>query len=159
MRGVSEVVTTSALVLISVALLAIVLPWAWNVTVDVTSSLTGVSEVKQRALLADVYFVLPSALNPYNTDQLVFVLNSGKIPLTNARIRMLDTNLNIYDLNFFVLRRDGTSVGDRTSPVQVVGVFHPGDLMVGIVPAKDSYLGYHFLFQSEEYSEVAKVGG
>ncbi len=159
MKGVSTVITTSALILITVALLALILPWAWNLIVQTTNTLTGNTQTKQRAILGDVYFVLPSALNPSKTNQLVFVLNSGYIALTNARIKMLDTNLDVFDINFFVLRRDGTNVGDRTNPVQVVDVFYPGDVIVGILPAEDNYLGYQFVFQSREYSEAVKVGG
>ena len=159
MRGVSTVITTTALILIAVTLMALVLPWAWNLVVQTTNTLTGNSQSKQKAILSDVYFVLPSALNPNRTEQIVLVLNSGYLALTDARLKMLDTNFDVYDLNFFVIRRDGALVGDRQHTVTVVSVFYPGDLMVGIVPAEDNYLGYHFIFQSREYSEAVEVGG
>ncbi len=155
MRGVSNVLTTSALLLISIVLLVLILPWAWNAMTQVVDTLTRGSLTQTYTVLADVYFIPPPAENPNLATQIAFVFNSGEVDLTDVRVKMLDNNFNTYDLNIFVIRRDG-----GTSPKsQVVSLFRPGDVLVVEVPPMDSYLGFQFIFQSKEYSEVYEVGG
>jgi len=153
-KGVSVTITTMALVLLSLALLAVVLPWLWGATVSLLDAIGNATFIQSNFVAADVYIIPPPVSNPYGTDQVTFVFNSGDITLTNVRVLLVDQALNVTELNLSLLRRDGTVVDSGS----VVPEFRPGELIVAKVPAAPSYEGYHVLVQSREYTESLTVG-
>ena len=155
MKGISNVITTSTLLLIAIALLVLVLPWAWSSISQALDVLTEQSNAKTNAVLSDVYIIPPPAMNPLEDNQIAFVFNSGSITLTNVGVKMITPDMNMEDLQFKVIKRDG-SEGDWT---YTLNSFMPGDVLIVRVPAEKNYIGYQFLIQSREYSEIYQVGG
>jgi hypothetical protein len=154
-KGISNVVTTSTLILIAVALLVLVLPWAWSSITQTLDVLTAQSNAKSYAVLSDVYIIPPPAMNPKDVNQVAFVFNSGSSILTKVGVKMISPDMNMEDLEFYVIKRDG-SEGSWT---YTLNSFMPGDVLVVKVPAEKNYIGYQFLFYSQEYSEIYQVGG
>lgn len=154
MRGISNVVTTSALILIALVLLAIVIPWAWMAMTQVTDTMQQSASTQEKAILADFFIVPPPAENPDDTNQIAIILNNGGTSVTGVRVELIDTNFNVYDLNLYIIRRDGS----RENGVEI-NILEPGDVIIAKVPARTSYLGYKILVQSNEYSEVYTIGG
>ncbi len=154
MKGISNVVTTSALILIALVLLAIVIPWAWMAMTQVTDTMQQSASTQEKAILSDFFIIPPPAENPSDENQVVLVLNNGSVSVTGVKVELIDTNFNVYDLNLYIIRKDGSRGWGEE-----INLFEPGDVIIAKVPARSSYLGYKILVQSNEYSEAYTIGG
>ena len=154
MRGISNVIAVSALLIIAMGLVAILLPWAWNSMTQVVDIMGRASEARAKEILAGLIFYPPPAIPSDNNDQVLLVLNVGSIPLRDVRVIMIRRDLTQIDLNFYIIRNDGTTTDWGT----IADLYLPGDVIVARVPYEKNYLGYQFVVQSPDYSEAFIVG-
>ncbi len=155
MKGVSNVIAISALLIIAMGLVAILLPWAWNSMTQVVDVMGRASEARSKEILAMLVFYPPPAIPSDNNDQVLLVLNVGEIPLTNVKVIMVRKDLTQADLNFYIITTEGVETNWGYSAER----FLPGDVIVARVPYEQNYIGYQFVIQSPDYSEAFVVGG
>lgn len=155
MKGISNVIAVSALLIIAMGLVAILLPWAWNSMTQVVDVMGKASEARAKEILAGLIFYPPPAIPADNNDQVLLVLNVGDVPLRDIRVIMIRRDLTQTDLNFYIIRKDGSVTGWGTS----ADSYLPGDVIVARVPYENNYIGYQFVIQSPDYSEAFMVGG
>ncbi len=150
MRGVSRIVTTSALVLMGLALLAAIYPTLHSAVTGLADAIGVGTRNLSTYAKSDVVIVPPPAHNPLNVNQTLIIHNMGSTVLTQARVIMIDVNGNSTDLNFVILGENGSFISKND--------INPGEAIIATVPSKPSYIGYTFLFISREYTESEKVG-
>lgn len=154
MRGISNVIATSTLILIALTITVMILPWAWNAMSSIANSAMEAAALKEYLIKTYIEFVPPPAINPYGTEQQLLIYNKGKTVLTDVIVKMMDDSYRLTDLTFKVLRADG----DETNWITRIDKFWPGDLIIARVPARGDYIGYKFILQSKEYAESFTVG-
>jgi hypothetical protein len=158
-RGVSPVVTSTLLILISISIVALLYPWATAATNKVASAISQDSESAQEQILSNVVIRVPGAENPQNKPQPVLVHNVGLTTLNNVKVWIATNNgtdLNAAKGEYIENNGDSTTVDFSTT---TLSAFRPGEALVIWLPAEQNYDGWSIIFTSKQYSTSETIGG
>lgn len=158
-RGVSPVITSTLLILISISIVALLYPWATTATNKVVSALTLDSDTAQQQILSDVTIRVPGAENPREKPQPVLIHNTGLTTLNNVKVWISKnggTTITAAEGNY--ITNDGSM-----SPINFntgdIGSFKEGEAIIIWLPADANYYGYTIIFTSKQLSESKTIGG
>jgi len=156
-RGISPVITSTLLVLVSIAVVAIFYTWATASTTQVASAIYSDAEAAQRRILASVKILAPPPINPWDSNMPVVIHNNGVLPLTNFRVyyippkttvpvtpsgKYIDASGNIVD------------IAPTDWPIETV---YPGDAVVIWLP-EGNYNGYTIVVVARNFEKTETVG-
>ena len=158
-RGVSPVITSTLLILISISIVALLYPWATTATNKVVSALALDSDTAQQQILSDVTIRVPGSENPAQIPQPVLIHNIGLTTLNNVRVWIAKnggTTMTAAEGNY--IKNDGTIeyVNFQNSTIEN---FKAGEAVVIWLPAEQNYDGYTIVFTSKQMSISKTIGG
>ena len=156
-RGASPVITSTLLVLVSVAIASIFYGWATASTTNVAGAIYSDAERARKEILSDVEIMTPPPAKDYDTNQPVIIHNSGSTSLTKVSITYLTPDGSDPKLPGGIkIGTDSTisSIGNTDWPIQQL---NPGDAIIIWLPP-DNYSGYTILITSYSYSTSKTIG-
>lgn len=153
MRVQTVTISILAVTLLSIALLAVVLPFIWNSGVGFGTAVYGWQTYINNKIASDVLFIPPPAKNPDLVNQIAVVANTGYAPLKNLKVLMIDTNGNKTELNLTKLTLEGNLIS-----VGTVTDLYIGEAVIADVPVLSDYTGYTFVVSSTYYTISERVG-
>jgi len=158
-RGVSPVITSTLLILISISIIALLYPWATAATNKVVSALALDSDSAQQEILANVTIRVPGEENPALIPQPVLIHNTGLTTLNNVKVWISkDNGTTLEGAEGNYIKNDGT-----TTPINfnntAIDNFEPGEAVIIWLPPENNYAGYSIIFTSKQYSTSKTVGG
>ena len=158
-RGVSPVITSTLLILISISIVALLYPWATTATNKVVGALALNSDTAQQQILSDVTIRVPGAENPAKVPQPVLIHNTGVTTLNNARVWIAkDGGATMTAAEGNYITNDGT-VQYTNFQSDVIDNFKAGEAIVIWLPPEQNYDGYTIVFTSKQLSESKMIGG
>lgn len=158
-RGVSPVITSTLLILISISIVALLYPWATTATNKVVGALAQDSDTAQQQILSDVTIRVPGSENPSKVPQPVLIHNTGVTTLNNVRVWISTdggTTLNAAEGNY--IKNDG-SIEHINFQNTAIDNFKAGEAIIIWLPAEQNYDGYTIIFTSKQLSKSETIGG
>ncbi len=156
-RGVSPVITSTLLVLVSIAVVSIFYTWATASTTQVSGALYTDAQTAEKRILSSVRILTPPPQNPWDTNQPVFIHNNGAIPITNLRVYITPPgSTTLQSPEAIYVNTDG-NVSTIPSNGWPLKAFYPGDVLVVWLPS-DNYAGYTITVLGDNFEESRTVG-
>ncbi len=158
-RGVSPVVTSTLLILISISIIALLYPWATTATNKVNGAIALSSDSAQQEILSNVTIRVPGSENPAQIPQPVLIHNTGLTTLNNVKV-WISTNggTTIVGAEGNYIQNDG-SITPVDFQNTAIDAFKPGEAIIIWLPAESNYDGYSIIFTSKQMSTSRTIGG
>jgi len=154
-KGANQVITSTLLILISIIIATIFYNWASVSTATVAEAIYVDAERAKKEILSDVTILTPPPFKEYDSNQPVFIHNSGSVPLPAVSIIYLKPNSNEPSEPIgIILDTKGNISNIKKWPIKQ---FSPGEVIIIWLPPAE-YTGYTIVFTSRYYTTSKTIG-
>ncbi len=152
--GISPVITSTLLVLVSISVVAIFYTWATASTTQIASALYTDTTAAQRRILASVRILTPPPVNIWDSNQPVIIHNNGTLPLSDFKVYIIPPGTTSLQTSTGKYIDTDGNMTDVTWPIET---FYPGDAVVIWLP-DTNYSGYTIVAVAENFERSETIG-